>query len=159
MSRGKIQSADAVLAVVLVVAFAAAVLFVLLFGTRIYRGTSAGAESAFDERTSVAYLAEKLRHGDERGAVRLDSFDGVEALYIDSEYDGVVYSQILYCYDGWVWELLCERGAEFSKTDGTKLIPARDVRFSEPSPGLFYIEAVGLDGEVDGLHVSLRSGG
>jgi hypothetical protein len=153
------HAADAVLTIILIVAFAASVLLVLLFGTRIYRSMSAGAESAYDERTCAAYLAEKLRHGDERGAVRLGSFDGAEALYIDSEYDGVVYSQILYCYDGWVWELLCEKDAVFSKTDGTKLIPARAVQFSEPSPGLFYIEAVGLDGEVGGLYVSLRSGG
>lgn len=159
MSRGRSGTADTVALVALIAAFMLSVLFVLLLGARVYRGMSAGAESAYGERTCAAYLAEKLRHGDAQGAVRLGGFDGAEALYIDSEYDGTVYSQILYCYDGWVWELFCERDAGFSKTDGTRLIPAQAVHFSEPSPGLFYIEAVGRDGEVGGLYVCLRSGG
>ena len=145
--------------ILLICAFAASLLFVLLFGTKIYSSMSEASERAHQERTVLSFAAEKLRHGDSLGAVSVGDFDGLNALYLSSELGGADYVGILYCFDGWLCELFCEEGLDFSRGDGTRLLPAASVRFSEPRAGLIRIESTDEAGYSRELFVYLRSGG
>jgi len=107
----------------------------------------------------MSYIAEKFRHNDVKDSVYVGEFDGLNALFLDTEEKGVVYCDIIYCYDGWIWELYCERGLDFLRTDGTKVIEAKSVSFRDLGSGLFYVEATDLDGKTSKLNICLRSGG
>lgn len=159
MRKSRAYAPSAMVLAGLACAFAGAVLLVLLMGAGIYRSAAASSDAAYSERVCTAYIAEKLRHGDEAGGVLLGEFDGREALFLESVQNGVYYTDIIYSHDGWLWELFCEKGADFSREDGVKIIDVRSVRISETAPGFFSIEAVGPDGAVSRRDVHLRSGG
>ena len=159
MNKNRAYSADTLLVIALICAFTASVIMVLLLGIRIYNSITRASELAYSERTCMSYISEKLRHGDANGAVYVGKFDGLNAIYIDSAYGDTVYNDILYCYDGYLNELFCEKGEEFYKTDGTEIIGAESVSFTEPKAGLIYVEAVDLSKNTDRLYISLRSGG
>lgn len=159
MKREITYAPDHILFIILICAFTASVLMVLMLGIRIYTSTADASERLHNARTSTFYIAEKLRHGDERDAVYVADFDGLNALYIESSYDDAVYTNILYYSNGWLNELFCEKGADFDRSDGTKIIETGAVTFSEPSPGLFDVETVDLSGNISRLNICLRSGG
>ncbi len=159
MRRNTAAAPDTLILTVLACAFAASVLLVLLLGAGIYQSAASSSDAAYSERVCTSYIAEKLRHGDENGAVSLGSFDGGEALFLESDDGGVRYTTIIYSHDGWLWELFCEKGADFSREDGVKIIEVRAVHFSEAEPGLFSIEAVGPGGAANRRTIHLRSGG
>lgn len=159
MRKGRAYAPSALVLAGLACAFAASVLLVLLMGAGVYRSAAASSDAAFSERVCTAYIAEKLRHSDEADAVSLGEFDGGEALFLESGQDGVRYTDIIYSHDGWLWELFCEKGADFSREDGVKIIDVRSVRVSETAPGFFSVEAVGPGGAVSRRDVHLRSGG
>lgn len=159
MNNEKRHSPEAPFIALLICAFAASVLFVLVLSTRIYSSMTEASERAYYERTLLSFAAEKLRHGDMKGAVSVGEFDGLNALYLESELGGTVYTSILYCYDGWLYELFCEKGLEFSREAGTRILPAASVRFFAEPRGLIYIESTDKMGRVRGLSVHLRSGG
>lgn len=159
MNREKTYTVDTVFIIVLFFVFTSSVLIVLMLGTRIYNSMSDSSEIAYSERTCMSYIAEKLRHGDREGSTYVGEFDGLNALYIETDYDGITYNNILYFNDGWLYELFCDKGAEFVRTDGTKIIEAESVSFAEAHSGLFCIEAIDLDGNKSRLNISLRSGG
>ena len=150
---------DTIIVLVLLCVFAASVLMTLLLGTRIYSSMSKSSALAYNERTCMSYLAEKLRHNDTRDSVYIGEFDGLNAVFLDTEANSVMYSDIIYCYDGWLWELYCEKDAPFSRTDGTKVIEAESVSFGEPEAGLFHIEATDMSGKDSCMFICLRSGG
>lgn len=159
MNEEKRHSPETPVIALLICAFAASVLFVLILGTRIYSSMSSASERAYYERTVLSFAVEKLRHGDGLGPVSVGEFDGLNALYLESELGGTAYTSILYCYDGWLYELFCEKGLDFSREDGTKILRAASVRFSEEKPRLIRIEATDEAGHARGLSVHLRSGG
>ena len=159
MKRETTYTPDNVLFIVLMCVFTASVVLVLMQGVRIYRSAVVSSELLYNERTCAFYITEKLRHGDEMNAVYVDSFDGLNALYIDSRYNDTVYSTIMYFNEGWLNELFCEKGANFNRADGTKIIRADSVTFLESSPGLLYVETVDGSGNSGGLYFRLRSGG
>ncbi len=159
MKRETANAADTLLFVALSCAFAASVLLVLLLGTRVYKSIAAAADLTYSARVCTSYVAEKLRHSDEAGAVSVGVFDGGDALILESEHNGMAYTTLIYHEDGWLWELFCEKDAPFTRQDGTKIIGVDSACFSEVKPGTFSIEAAGADGEKSSLYLTLRSGG
>ena len=73
--------------------------------------------------------------------------------------DGLIYENILYVYDGWLRELLCEQGWELDPEDGRTISQARSLTIGQPSPGLLELTCTGTDGRVSTANVYVRSGG
>lgn len=157
--KEKSTSVDTLFIIVLLCAFTASVLLVLLLGARVYGSMTRTGGETYDRRTCAAYIVEKLRHGDRAGAVETGSFDGCSALYLTSDVNGEAYSDILYYYDGWLRELSCEKGAVFTREDGTKVVETGTVSFSGPAAGVVSAEIVNADGQAQGVTYALRSGG
>lgn len=150
---------DTIIVLILLCVFSASVLMTLLFGTNIYFSMSDSSRIAYNERTCMSYIAEKFRHNDVKDSVHVGEFDGLNALFLDTEEDGVIYSDIIYSYDGWIWELYSEKGLDFLPTDGTKVIEAKSVSFQDLASGRFCVEATDLNGKTSKLTICLRSGG
>lgn len=157
--KERTSSIDTLFIVVLLCAFTASVLMVLLLGAQVYGSASKTASAAYARRTCAAYINEKLRHGDLESAVETGEFDGCSALMLTMDTGGASYSDILYYCDGWLWELTCEKGARFTRADGVKIVETGPVVFSSPKPGLIKAEITEQNGGADGLVYALRSGG
>ena len=157
--KERTSSVDTLFVVVLFCAFTASVLLVLLLGARVYGAMTKTAAQTFDRRTCAAYVTEKLRHGDSTGAVETGVFDGCSALYLTTDANGMAYSDILYYYNGWLWELNCEKSASFTRTDGVQVVEAGTVVFSGPTDGVVTAAITDMDGQEQGVTYRLRSGG
>lgn len=153
------SSIDTLFVVVLLCAFAGAVLLSLLLGARVYGAMNKNAGKTYNRRTCAAYITEKLRHGDSAGAVETGSFDGCSALYLTTQAGGTDYSDILYYYNGWLWELNCEKGTAFTRTDGVRVVETGPVTFSGPENGVVTAGVTDMNGQQQGVTYRLRSGG
>ena len=159
MKRYKIRFAATACVLFLLLAFIGSAVAVVLLGTQSESAEQSFSAQTFGKRTLMSFLSEKLRQGDGAGDIYVGEFDGTNALFIESTLQGALYTDIIYGYEGFLCELLCEKSADFSHKDGTKLIEVGSVSFSEPESGLIYIEVTDTEGKTSFLHMFLKSGG
>ncbi len=114
----------------LVAAFAAAMLLTLSSGARVYRQVDQSAESQYGERAAMSYVAAKLRANDLAGAVALGQIDGCQALVLTRTLDGADYSTYIYCFDGSLRELLCPAGEKHSAGEGEQVLELDSLTFT-----------------------------
>jgi len=116
---------------------------VLMLGANTYSNITEMSRDEHAERTVLSYIWTKVRNSDEGGNIRVTAFHGLPALYIGEEAGGIVYSTLIYHYDGWVYELFCEADLEFDPIDGVKMIQAELLQFEELEHGLIRVSAGG----------------
>lgn len=157
MRRG--SGAGAIAALALTCVFGAALLMSLAVGAGVYRRVAERVERSAGDRVGLTYITARIHSFDESGLVRTGEFGGQDALYLLQEVDGLIYENILYVYDGWLRELLCEQGWELDPEDGRTISQARSLTIGQPSPGLLELTCTGTDGRVSTANVYVRSGG
>ena len=117
--------------------FAASAVMLILTASGAYRNTAAETEKNYNARTAMAYLTEKIRQGDENGAVFLDSFDGRDALAIRQAYNGASYTTYIYADEGALKELLIKDGTDATAASGKTILEVQSFEIEEVSPHLF----------------------
>jgi len=135
---------------------AVCVLGVLLMGADAYRGLTQRDRAGFERRTTAQYIAARLHHADQSGAVLVRDFSGQSALVLKEEIDGSVYETIVYCYDGYLCELFVPENSDFEPVDGTQLMALSSAEFQLNDP-LLTVELIHADGSEEMLHLALRS--
>lgn len=160
------QKIGNLLALLIFCAFTAAILLVLMLGANIYQGVSGRNTASADQRLAISYIEAKLRHSDTLDDVYLDSFRGYEeltdisTLYLEEDYGDSVYHTMIYCYDGWIRELYCEKGLEFTPDAGIKILPAQSLDFKQDAEtGLVSIICVDNQGAALRLSILPRCEG
>ena len=153
------SGAGAMAALTLTMVFGAALLTSLAAGAVVYRRVADRVERSAGERVGLAYLTAKLHSGDEAGMARAGKLEGLDAVYLLQEVDGLTYETILYVHDGWLKELFCEEGWELGPESGQAITQARALEVSQPEPGLLRLAYTGADGLERTADVYLRSGG
>lgn len=159
MRRQRLELASGAVAFLLYFVFIVAAAAVLFLGIKAQRSAELASDRAFEERMAMSYVAEKLRQSDGGGAVYTGYFGGESALFLESTYEGVLYTDIIYSCGGELRELFCEKGAHFSPDDGSALARSGSFVFSQSGNELIRIEMTGLDGKKTVLNIFLRSGG
>ena len=136
--------------------FAVCVLLVLLQGANTYQKIHSRGQASFAERTSMQFLAAKVRQAD--GPVILTSFGDDEALLFDEEFDGENYTTWIYCYDGWLREYFGPEGEEPMPELGEPVLEAGSLSMALED-NLLWILLEDEWGEDHELQLYLRSGG
>ena len=93
---------DGLLSLLLFGIFAASILSVLLTGAGVYSRLTQRDQNAYDRRTSVQYLATKVRQASSGAQVSVGTFGEGDALLLSEEIDGEPYLTRIYCCDGWL---------------------------------------------------------
>ena len=140
---------DGLIALLLFGVFSVCILAVLLTGADAYRRLTDREQAAFDRRTTLQYIATRVRQADRADGVRVDDFNGVSALVFDDR-DG--YVTRVYCWNGSIMELYAEEALDLTLEAGEPVMEAEAVEFSMED-GRLRISS----GE-DSLILSLRSG-
>lgn len=135
---------------------ALSLLMTLLMGARIYRSITARAEQAGDNRTVSQYVTNRIRQADSADRIRVEDFEGVDALVIREIVNNTAYLTRIYCYDGWLYELFTAEGSGLSPEDGEQLIPVQGISFSLEDR-LLTARIVHSDGSDQTLMLHLRS--
>lgn len=154
-----VHTIDVVFALVLFCVFAMSLLLVLLTGAKAYRGVRDNMEEQYAERTCISYIAAKVRHYDECGAVRVETFDGVPALCLTESVDGVEYVTYLYYYEGYVCELFTDPELVLHAQDGMRIMEAASLSISQAAEDLLVVSCAGMDGDSVEVMLYLRSEG
>lgn len=151
------HSTDVLFVLVLFLVFTSAALAVILLGAKVYQRTSTRMESNYTVRTAIAYVSEKVRHADESGAVHLGELDGLPALTLSQEIDGVSYVTYLYFQDGALKELLTDASRKVSPEQGTAIVSLKNFSMEKTDDGFYLLQAEDADGETLSLYIRPRT--
>ena len=150
-------SVDFIIGLLLFCVFAGSMLMVLVSGAGAYNDIRNELEAQYSERTCVSYISAKIRHYDHKGAVFTDRLDGINAIMLHEEESGTEYITYIYCYDGYMRELYCEKDLGFNPESGLPVIAADSLSVSEEEDSLIKIECESK-GRMARVYISLCSG-
>ena len=108
----KRHSLDLVVVVALFCVYTASAIFLCLIGAEVYRNTADTMRHNYDQRTSVLYVAEKLRQNDINGSIRIDSVNGNDALVLVEKRSGRDFETWIFVQDRMLYEGVFAPGDE-----------------------------------------------
>lgn len=114
------------LALMVLLVFSLCIMVVLLTGTQVYRRLLDKGEREFAGRTGVRYITTRVRQARN---VFVEDFKDCSALVFPEEIDGEVYRTLLYWYDGYVYELFCDKPEYLYPEDGERVLESEALRF------------------------------
>ncbi len=107
-SRSALVSAGST--IIIIAFFAIAALVLLSAGTREYERIVLAANENFELRTSISFVATKIRQFDTAGSVSVEKIDGTDVLVLSEEVDGEIYDTMVYYRNGYLCELMQAEG-------------------------------------------------
>lgn len=138
--------------------FMVSVLMILLNGADTLKSLTDRDQQTYSQRTAVQYLATRVRQADCSGAVRTAESYGTSLLVLTEEIEGMSYETLVYCYDGYLREMLCPAGVDLPLEFGEKILPAE--RFSVyMEDSLLCAELQLTDSDCKTVYLELRSEG
>lgn len=146
-------------ALILTVIFGAALLLSIASGASVYRHVADRVETGSRQRVGLSYITAKIHGSDETDSVHVGKFGNTDALFISLVEDGDVYENVIYVYNGYLMELLCEDAEGFGPEDGEIINEAVSLNIDEPVPSLLRFIYTDESGTVEAADVYLRSGG
>lgn len=156
---------SALAALLLLAAFAASILLVLLTGAGAYRRLVDRDEADFSRRTAAQYIATRVRQNDTgdggnwENAVTVEYFQGAYCLTLREWNNGYLsdYVTRLYYHDGSLWELYTSTDIEAELTDGERVMDLKNMTLALED-GLLEAVLTMPDGETQTVRLALRSG-
>jgi hypothetical protein len=128
-------------------------------GASVYQKISANLSTTYDQRTSVLYVAEKLRQNDHPNSVRVDTLDGSDALVITQQFNGENYETWLYVSDSELKEALLAPGTPASPELGQSIMPMSSMKLdgSRLGQGLLGVDFTTASGEDASIVLFLKT--
>ncbi|MBR7149712.1 MAG: DUF4860 domain-containing protein [Oscillospiraceae bacterium] len=148
---------DTLMLLLLFSVFALCILAVLLTGTDAYRRLAVRDAASYDARTAEQYLVMRVRQSDVWGDLRVEEFNGVDALVFFETINGKHYKTRVYCFDGYLRELFTAAEEDFLPEDGEEILPAEALSFTLKGQTLT-AELIDSDGNCREIALQLRSG-
>ena len=160
---GSGRSISGVFVFLLIAMYALFSLLLVLIGAGVYQRITDAAEINAQMRTSLTYVASKVRAGDEAGSVSVEQVNGVPVLVMGERYDGDVYYTRVYYLPaddgrgGTLYEMLSmDDEGSLDLADGEPIaeISAFDVRAAD---GGLELSVTMPDGAEQSMYLRLRS--
>ena len=150
---------DLVFTLLLFAIYTTAALTLAAIGARVYQNATDTLAQNYDQRTSVLYVAQKLRQFDGSGQLRVERFGDGDALVLTQEFEGSSYETWIYVADGRLCEDLVAPGTSPSSHFGQEIMPlaAMSIDSSGLSRGLIVISFTTTDGRQTELSLYLKS--
>jgi len=119
------HSMQGVFVFVLLGLFALMSTLMVLLGAQMYRGTVDRSTANNEDRVLSAYVRSMVRAEDARGAVGVETYDGVTALALREHIEGTDYVTWIYHYKDQLWEQFTEADYDFDPDGGTEICPVK----------------------------------
>lgn len=156
MKENRHRSTQTLLILLIFSMFALSSLLLVFIGADAYQKVSRSLTANHQMRTSLSYVANKIRTAEGEPNLKLETMEQTKALVIDSEYENEVFKTYLYCHDGYLMEFFAGAEDPFLPDSGEKLTELHDFSVTQ-SGGLFLITATAQDGNQFSISVSPRS--
>jgi hypothetical protein len=137
--------------------FAISCLILTNIGIRVYQNVVLANDNNFELRTSLSYVATKIRQTDTEGYPKIEQKDGVDVLVLGEEIDGSIFETLIYHMDGNLYEIYHEAGADYELDYGQETMEIQDFTIQLANTGMVTFTATNHAGEQETLTVSLRT--
>lgn len=148
---------DTVFVAALFTVFAATAFLVVLIGAKQYQNTADSMDYNYEIRAASSYLVEKVRQNDSASHIAISELEGIPALCLTSEENGMRYITYIYCYDGALRELLVSEHSVYAPNAGQQIVPLGDFAPEAIDSGLIRITITGTDGKPVPLYLSIHT--
>ena len=148
---------DFLFPVALFFVFAVSALTVILLATNIYRSATEHSSLNYTAGTSLSYISEKIHQSDENGSVSLGTFDGLDALILDQEYDGASYFTYIYTDEHELKELFVKEGVQADASRGRPILQVKSFEMEAVSDHTFRFTCTDDAGQNAASVVTARS--
>ena len=136
--------------------FAVGSLVLCNVGVRVYKNIVVNNNENFKQRTSLLYMATKIRQYDQTDAISMKEIDGINVLVlqepIHTEYETYVYFQ-----DGAIKELLTEKANPAELSAGLKVVEVKDFQMDMSEDNQLNMYSVDTEGNQEKLTITLRT--
>lgn len=136
--------------------FAASSFLVVLMGANIYKQTVTQMTQNYNTRTSLSYLAEKIRQNDITDGIRIGEVEGATALILEQKVGESTYQTWIYSSGGELREVMVAQGTKVKAADGQPIMELADLQVDRSPEGLLSLTTIDPDGTVSTLKLSLR---
>lgn len=143
--------------VILIAVFAIGAMILITTGMTVYKNVVMASNENFELRTSLSYVATKVRQCDEIGKVGMLKYDDINILVLSEEYQGDYYDTMIYHRDGALCELTQLRGFEPDFEFGFETMQIDDFE-TELDGNVLTLKATNAEGVSETLRIVLRSG-
>ncbi|MCI8643012.1 MAG: DUF4860 domain-containing protein [Lachnospiraceae bacterium] len=138
--------------------FAVASLFLINIGVQVYKNVVIANNDNFELRTSLSYLATRVRQADQTGMVEIREEDGLKILVLGEENEDGEFETCLYFWDGFLYEHFMEKGGYFEPGYGMETFEVESLIMEQKASGQLYFRATGGGGDTEELYMTLRAG-
>ena len=138
--------------------FAVASLFLINIGVQVYKNVVIANNDNFELRTSLSYLATRVRQADQTGMVEIREEDGIKILVLGEENEDGEFETCLYFWDGFLYEHFMEKGGYFEPGYGMETFEVECLKKEKKASGQLYFRATGGGGDTEELYMTLRAG-
>ncbi len=138
--------------------FAVASLFLINIGVQVYKNVVIANNDNFELRTSLSYLATRVRQADQTGMVEIREEDGLKILALGEENEDGEFETYLYFWDGFLYEHFMEKGGYFEPGYGMETFEVESLIMEQKASGQLYFRATGGGGDTEELYITLRAG-
>jgi hypothetical protein len=113
----------------------------------------------YDERTSVLYVAQRVRQSDSYGQIRVEQLGASDALVFSETVNGRSYETWLYVNDEHLCELSVSADQEPNIAMGQRIMPIQSMTIdcSRQNDGLLTIQFVLESGQLTEIDVYIKS--
>lgn len=136
--------------------FAASSFLVVLMGANLYKQTVTQMTQNYNTRTSLSYLAEKIRQNDITDGIRIGEVEGATALILEQKVGESTYQTWIYSSGGELREVMVAQGTKVKAADGQPIMELAHLQVDRSPEGLLSLTTIDPDGTVSTLKLSLR---
>ncbi len=136
--------------------FAATAFLVVLMGANIYKKTVTDMAQNNNTRTSISYLAEKIRQNDVMSGISIGDVEGAAALILEQKVGKSSYQTWIYSSGGALCEVMVAKGAKVKAADGQPIMELADLKIDRSEEGMLRLTTIDTDGTVSTIKLSLR---
>ncbi|MCR4902476.1 MAG: DUF4860 domain-containing protein [Butyrivibrio sp.] len=149
---------DTLFVILLLFMFAFCVVTLISLGASVYQRNVDTMSDNFNDRTTFAYISEKIRQSDTNGGISMGDFENIPAIVLEQEINQVSYTTYLYQYEGFLCELMKKTSVEgISPAGGQQIIEINDLKIEQLNKKILKISVTGINDEVTTFYVSSHS--
>ncbi len=149
------QTLSVLFTMLLFLVFIMCALFTVLAGSKVYENISRRMDQTYTGSVALQYVANKVRQGDQDGAVRVKEVDGQPVLELKQSIEDADYITWIYYCDGYIRELFTYEDSGLGLSDGLEILECDGLKL-EQDGRLLRATTLGTGG--GSLTLSLRSG-
>ena len=145
-------------AIIILGIFAISCLVLINIGIRVYQNVVIANDNNFELRTSLSFVATKLRQTDTSDSIRIEELEGTRVLVMGEEIDGRQYETLIYFKEGVLYELFKEPDTQYNLDYGMEVMEIEDFSMELYDNGSLLLTARNSMGDEDELTLRFRSG-